>query len=127
MKVLFKMLDYLSAVLMGTGTLFLVTLAVSKDWNMFFAMIVGMILGMGVLLLTLLLFIFISTPFEIIPKGMIITMSTGMASGMVTAIDGLGFVFMVSAAAVFSLCAQLGFDLYNMKLNGEVPVDKEQQ
>lgn len=125
MKILFKILDYLTAVIMGTGTLFLVNLAVNKDWNMVFAMFVGMMVGTGVLLLSLLLFSSFSTLFEIFPKGMIITMVTGMASGMVAAIDALDFAFMVSAAAVFSACAQLGFDLYNMKLQGEVPVDKE--
>ena len=127
MNVLFKILDYLSAVLMGAGTLFLVTLSVGKDWNMFFAMIVGMVIGMGVLVLSLLLFTSFSAAFEIFPVGMVITMPVGMAAGMITSGDGPDFVFMVSASAVFSVCAQLGFDLYNMKLKGEVPVDKEQK
>jgi len=126
MNVLFKILDYLSAVLMGAGTLFLVTLSVGKDWNMFFAMIVGMAIGMGVLVLSLLLFSSFSAAFEIFPVGMVITMPVGMAAGMIMSGDGPDFVFMVSASAVFSVCAQLGFDLYNMKLKGEVPVDKEQ-
>jgi hypothetical protein len=127
MNILFKILDYLSAVLMGAGTLFLVTLSVGKDWNMFFAMIVGMAIGMGVLVLSLLLFSSFSAAFEIFPVGMVITMPVGMAAGMITSGDGPDFVFMVSASAVFSVCAQLGFDLYNMKLKGEVPVDKEQK
>lgn len=122
---MFKILDYLSAVLMGTGTFVLAAIAVSRDWNMFVAMITGMVIGMGVLSLSLLLFISVSTPFELVPKGMMITMVTGMTSGMAAAIDGPDFVFMISASAVFSICAQAGFDLYNMKLKGEVPIEKE--
>jgi hypothetical protein len=127
MKTVFKILDYLSAVLMGTGTFVLATIIVSKNWNMVVAMIAGMVIGMGVLLLSLMLFVTVSTPFEILPKGMIITMVTGMISGMVTAVDGPDFMFMLSASVVFSLCAQAGFDLYNRKLQGNVPIDNERQ
>ncbi|KPK01154.1 MAG: hypothetical protein AMK71_06640 [Nitrospira bacterium SG8_35_4] len=125
MKILFKILDYLSAVFMGTGTFILVSLIVDKDWSMFTAMIAGMAIGMGVLVLSLLLFSSFSAAFEIFPVGMVITMPVGMAAGMLTAGDSPDFVFMVSVCAVFSVCAQLGFDLYNMKIKGEVPVDKE--
>lgn len=127
MKILFKILDYVCALFMGTGTLFLVTLAVSRGGNVFFAIIAGMMIGTGVLLLSLLLFSSFSTPFEIIPTGMIITMVTGMASGMAAAMNGADFAVMVSAAAVFSLCTQVGFDLYNIKLRGEIPVDRQQR
>jgi len=123
MKVLFKILDYLSALLMGTGTLFLVTLSVSSDWNMFVAMIAGMVIGMVVLVLALVLFSSFSAAFEIFPVGMVITMPVGMAAGMAVTVADPNLKCMVSGAAVFSLCAQLGFDLYNMKLQGEVPVD----
>jgi hypothetical protein len=127
MKILFKILDYISAVLMGVGTLFLVSLVISNGWNMFFAMIVGMILGTGVLMLAVLLFSFFSTPFEIFPVGMVITMPIGMAAGMAVTVADPDVICMLSVAAVFSLFAQLGIDLYNMKIKGEVRVDKEQQ
>jgi hypothetical protein len=125
MKILFKILDYIISVLMGAGTLLLVSLVVSKNWNMFFAMIVGMSLGIVVLLLTVLLFISVSTAFELFPVGMVITMFTGMATGMVTTIVELDFTLMLLAVITFSLFAQIWIDLYNMKLKGEVPVDKK--
>ncbi len=125
MKILFKILDYTTSVLMGAGTLLLVSLVVSKNWNMFFAMIVGMSLGIVVLLLTVLLFISVSTVFELFPVGMVITMFTGMATGMVTTIVELDFTLMLLAVITLSLFAQLWIDLYNMKLKGEVPVDKK--
>ncbi len=125
MKILFKILDYTTSVLMGAGTLLLVSLVVSKNWNMFFAMIAGMTLGIVVLLLTVLLFISVSTAFELFPVGMVITMFTGMATGMVTTIVELDFTLMLLAVITLSLFAQLWIDLYNMKLKGEVPVDKK--
>lgn len=125
MKILFKILDYIISVLMGTGTLLLVSLVVSKNWNMFFAMIVGMSLGIVVLLLTVLLFISVSTAFELFPVGMVITMFTGMATGMVITIVELDFILMLLAAITLSLFAQFWIDLYNMKLKGKVPVDKK--
>jgi hypothetical protein len=124
MKVLFKILDYVSAVFMGTATLFLVTLAVGRDWNMFVAMIAGMVIGMGVLMLALLLFTSFSAAFEVFTVGMAITMPVGMAAGMALAAAAPNLICMLTAAAVFSMVAQLGFDLYNMKLKGDVPVDK---
>ena len=123
MKILFKILDYVISVLMGSGTLYIVSLVVNENWNMLPAMIVGMVLGIVVLLISLLLFIFVSTAFELIPAGMIITMFTGMAAGMAMTAAEMDFRFMLSAAIVFSLLAQVYVDLYNMKLKGEVPVE----
>jgi len=90
---------------------------------MFLAMVAGMVIGTAVLLLSLLLFISVSTPFEIIPCGMVITMVAGMASGMAWVGNGPDAGVMISISAVFSLCTQLGFDLYNGTLKGDVPVD----
>jgi hypothetical protein len=124
MKILFKILDYLISVFMGTGTFFLSALVISESWNMFFAMIMGMILGTAVLLLSVLLFSSFSTAFEIFPVGMIITMFTGMAAGMVMAAGASDFLLMSLAVILFSLLAQLLIDLYNMKLKGDVPVER---
>lgn len=126
MTIFFKILDYLSALAMGIGTLFLVTLVVGRGWNMFLAMVAGMVIGMGVLLLALILFCSFSTLFELVPKGMIITMVTGMVSGMAAA-NGQGFTLMASASAVFSFGTQIAIDLYNMKVSGEVTIDKDRQ
>ena len=49
---------------------------------MFLAMISGMVLGTAVLSVTIALFIPVSSPFELLPVGMIITMFTGMGAGM---------------------------------------------
>jgi hypothetical protein len=123
MKILFKILDYVASVLMGVGTLFIVSLVISESWNMFFAMIVGMVIGIVVLLLSVLLFSSVSTAFEIFPVGMVITMFTGMATGIVITIVEVDFILMLLTAITFSLFVQLWVDLYNMKLKGEVPVD----
>ncbi len=109
---------------MGTGTLFLVSLVVSESWNMFLAMIMGMVLGIVVLLLTVLLFVSVSTAFELLPVGMIITMFTGMTAGMIITIVEIDFKLMLFAAIAFSLLAQFWIDLYNMKLKGDVPIEK---
>ncbi len=124
MKILFKILDYIISVLMGTGTLFLVSFVVSESWNMFLAMIMGMVLGIVVLLLTVLLFVSVATVFELFPVGMIITMFTGMTTGMVITIVEIDFILMLLAAIAFSLFAQFWIDLYNMKLIGDVQIDK---
>ncbi len=110
---------------MGAGTLFLISLVVSESWNMFFAIIVGIVLGIVVLLLTVLLFIFVSTAFEIFPVGMVITTFIGMATGLVITVVELDFKLMFLAAITFSLFVHLWIDLYNMKLKGEVTVDKK--
>ena len=123
MKILFKILDYLISVFMGTGTVYLVSLVVHESWNMALAMIAGMFLGIVVLMLTVLLFIYVSTAFELFPVGMVITMFTGMAAGMVITGMETDLFFMLMAAAIFSVFAQCGIDLYNMKLKGEVPVE----
>ena len=124
MKILFKILDYIVSVLMGTGTLLLVSLVVSENWNMFLAMIVGMVLGIVVLLLTVLLFISVTTVFELFPVGMVITMFTGMTTGMIITIVEIDFKFMLIAAIAFSLFAHFLIDAYNMKLKGDVQIDK---
>jgi hypothetical protein len=103
MKILFEILDYIISVLMGSGTLYLVSLVVNENWNMLPAMIVGMVIGIVVLLIALLLFIFLSSAFELIPAGMIITMFTGMAAGMAMTAAEMDFRYMLSAAIVFSL------------------------
>ena len=84
----------------------------------------GMVIGMGVLMLALLLFSSFSAAFEIFPVGMAITMPVGMAAGMAVAAAGPNLICTLSAAAVFSLFSQLGFDLYNMKLQGDVRIEK---
>jgi hypothetical protein len=124
MKILFKILDYMISVFMGTGTLFLVSLVVSASWNMFLAMIVGMVLGIVVLLLAVVLFVSVSTAFELFPVGMIITMFTGMTTGMVITIVEIDFKLMLLAAIAFSLLSQFWIDIYNMKLKGNVQIDK---
>ena len=124
MKILFKILDYIISVLMGTGTLFFVSLVVSESWNMFLAMIVGMVLGIVVLLLTVLLFISVTTVFELFPVGMVITMFTGMTTGMIITIVEIDFKFMLLTAIAFSLFAHFWIDSYNKKLKGDVQIDK---
>ena len=123
MKIIYKILDYIISVLMGTGTLFLVSLVVNENWNMFLAMITGMVLGIVVLLITVLLFVSVSTAFELFPVGMVITMITGMTAGMLITMVEIDFQLMLFASISFSLFAQLCIDLYNMKLKGEVPID----
>lgn len=124
MKILFKIIDYIISVLMGTGTLFLVSLIVSESWNMFVAMIMGMVLGIAVLLLTVLLFVSVSTAFELFPVGMVITMITGMTTGMIITMVEIDFQLMLLATMAFSLFAQFWIDLYNMKLKGDVQIDR---
>ncbi|MFQ5712576.1 MAG: hypothetical protein ACE5GU_00920 [Candidatus Scalinduaceae bacterium] len=111
------------AILMGVGTLFLVSLVVGKGWNMFFTMIVGMVLGMVVLAVTVLVFSPICSLFQLFPSGMIITMLTGMAAGMIFAAKEMDFMIILWTIVTFSLFVQLGIDFYNMKLKGELPVD----
>ena len=123
MKLLFIFLDYTIAVIMGTGTVLLVHSIINNNWNMFSAMIVGMILGTGVLLLSVLLFTPVATAFELFPVGMIITMFTGMGTGMAITMTEIDLRSMLITAAVFSLLSQLAIDLYNRKLKGDVPYD----
>jgi len=123
-KILFKVLDYIISVLMGVGTLLLVSIAISEDWNMFLAMIVGMFLGMVVLFIIVILFSVVSSPFELFMVGMIITMFTGMAAGMVMAMKEVDLKLMFLAVLLFSLFVQIMFDLYNIKLKGDLPIDR---
>ena len=124
LRILFKVLDYIIAALMGIGTLSLTYLVVSKEWNMLVGMFAGMVLGMLVLLLIILLFISLSTAFELFPVGMIISMFVGMVVGMMRSMESTAFMSMVFPVIAFSLIAQFVMDLYNLKLVGEVPVDK---
>ncbi len=124
MKIFFKIIDYIISVLMGTGTLYLVSLVVSEGWNMFFAMIVGMFLGIVVLLLAVMLFVSVSTAFELFPVGMVITMFIGMSAGMVMTTGKTDFQFMLIPYIFLSIIIQLCIDLYNIRLKGEVPVEK---
>ncbi|NOS35792.1 MAG: hypothetical protein GQ522_04050 [Deltaproteobacteria bacterium] len=91
---------------------------------MFLAMFVGLILGMVVLVIIVLIFSPASTPFELFPVGMIITMFTGMGVGMVQTQGEADFTVMLVAAVLFSLSAQFAIDIYNMRLRGEVPIDR---
>ena len=124
MKIIFKILDYTISVLMGAGTVCVVSLLIGMEWNMFLAMFVGMILGMVVLVLIVLIFSPVSTPFELFPVGMIITMFTGMGAGMVQTQGAADFTVMLVAAVLFSLSVQLVMDLFNMRLRGEVTIDR---
>lgn len=92
---------------------------------MFIAMIVGMFLGMPVLLVVVVLFSCVATPFELFPSGMVITMFTGMISGMITAMGEVDFGLMTAAAILFSLFVQIMIDVYNIKLKGDLPIDRE--
>lgn len=125
MKILLKILDYIISVLMGVGTLALVSLVVSQDWNMFLAMIAGMLLGGAVLLSSALFFLSVSTPFELFPVGMVITMITGMAAGMLMSVSDLRFSSLLRDVVVFCFIVQIWIDLYNVKLKGEVPRDNQ--
>lgn len=122
-KVLFIILDYILAVLMGTGTLFLVSLVVGRGWNIFAAMIVGMILGMLVLVMVAMVFGPISSLFQIFPSGMIITKLTGMVTGMLFAMVEVDFVMVFMITVIFSLFVQFVIDMYNMTLKGDVTVN----
>ncbi len=119
-NILFKVIDYITSFLMGTGTLLLVSLVINDGWNMFLAMAVGMLLGNVVLLLIVVLFSSISTPFEIFPVGMVITMLTGMAAAMAIAAVAADFNSLLLPVTAFSVFTQLMIHLYNNSLKGEV-------
>lgn len=125
MKIIFRILDYAISVLMGTGALFLVSLVVGEGWNMFLAMFVGMLLGLVVLVFSVLLFSPITTPFELFPVGMVITMVAGMGAGMAQAKGDTNCTVMLVAVVLFSLTAQVVMDLYNVRLKGEVPIERQ--
>ena len=120
---LLKLVDYTIATLMGIGTLFLVSIVVGSGWNILFSMLVGMLLGTIVLALILILFIGVSTAFEIIPVGMPLTMIVGMLVGMKNAAGWTNVVSMLPVVIVFSLLFQFGMNYYNQKIKGEVPLE----
>jgi len=122
-KILFKFLDYIISILMGTGTVLLAQYVINNNWNMFLAMIVGMMLGTAVLLVSVLIFTPVATAFELFPVGMIITMFTGMGAAMAITMSDIDFRSMFITAVLFSLLAQFAMDLYNRKLKGDVPLD----
>jgi hypothetical protein len=90
---------------------------------MLLAMLTGMILGMGVLLVVMMLFTGISTLFELFPAGMVITMITGMFAGMVLAAMEVKMVQLLLPAIGFSFFIQIVMELYNLKLSGDVPLE----
>ncbi len=124
MKILFKVLDYSASVFMGAGTVLVVSLLIPAGMNMVLAMIAGMMLGTAVLFLGVMIFSFVSAPFELFPAGMIITMIIGMGSAMAVASWETDPAFMLRAGIAFSLFVQLMIDLYNLKIRGEVHIDR---
>ena len=120
MNLILKIIDYIAAVLMGTGTVLFVSLFIDREWNMIAAMFAGMFLGMIVLLIIAILFVRVSTFFQIMPPGMIITMFSGMAAGMVLTSAEVDRFVLVKVAVIFSLLIQYMMDLYNLKLKGDV-------
>lgn len=122
MKILFKLLDYALSILSGLGALFAVNFIISDSWNMVIAMIVGMLLGMVVLALIAIIFIQLTTAFELLPSGMLITMPIGMVVGMLEAVVDVDFALMITVAAIFSFSVQFCFNIYNARLKGEVPI-----
>ena len=123
MKILFKIIDYSLALLMGVGTVLLVSLVVGEGWNMFVAMSVGMLLGMILLIFVIVLSCGVTSIFDIMPTGMVITMFTGMAVGMSIAAGSASMARLYMGTLLFALFAQFTIDLYNLKLKGEVPLD----
>jgi hypothetical protein len=123
MNAFFKMIDYAASCFMGVGTLFLVSLIIGKGGHMVFAMIVGMIIGMAMMVLTALIFTGLSTFFHILPGGMIITMTIGMVAGMMLSSGLVSGKNTYMAAAVFSCLIQAIIDIYNLKLKGEAAID----
>ncbi len=83
-----------------------------------------MILGIVVLLLIVMIFISIATAFELFPVGMITTLFTGMATGMILTRAEINFAMMLVAVIVYSFLARVVIDLYNMRLKGDVPIDQ---
>ena len=124
MTLLFKAVDYCAALLMGSATLLMVLLVVGEGWNMFLAMFVAMLLGMVVLFAVVLLFSPLSTPFELFPPGMIITMVVGMAAGMAASHGPVNWRTAWVAVLIFSVVVQFVIDCYNAKLKGEVPLER---
>lgn len=124
MKILLKVIDYIISAFMGAVTVLLVFFIIGRSWNMFMAMIVGMFLGMAVLFISLLLFIYVTTAFELFATGMVITMVTGMVSAMIVASFDPDIKLILTGAVIFSLTVQLGIDLYDMKLRGDVLIDE---
>ncbi|MBE9503794.1 MAG: hypothetical protein IME96_06430 [Proteobacteria bacterium] len=125
MKALVKIIDYVAAVLMGTATVFFISLFVDKQWNMIAAMFAGMCIGMIVLFIVTILFVRVSTFFQIMPAGMIITMFSGMAAGMVLTSAEVDRVVLFKVAVIFSLLIQYMMDLYNLKLKGEISLGRK--
>ncbi len=123
MRLLFKLLDYVLAILMGVASLWLVSLVVGSGWNMFVAMLVGMFVGMLVVLPALIISCSFSTAFHVMPVGMLITMLTGMMTGMAIAMNALTPSQLYPLAIFIAATVQLAMDRQDLKLKGEVALD----
>lgn len=127
MNLIFKVIDYVASVLIGTVTVLFVSFFVGKEWNMVAAMSAGMFFGMIALVLVTLLFVRISTFFQIMPPGMIIAMFTGMGAGMVFSAADVDLPLLLKMSVVFSLFVQYAMDVYNLKLTGEVSYGRKKR
>ena len=124
MKIRFVIADYTSSGLTGIGTLALIFLMVGEGWNVLLAMVVGMGVGLLVMLIVLVAFIRVSTFFERFPVGMVIAMVTGMVAGMNEAMVRVDFISILMGVITFSVLAQLSMNLYDLRLKGEVVIER---
>jgi len=127
MNLIFKVIDYAASLLMGAATVFFVSLFVNKGWNMAVAMVAGMLFGMIAFSLVTLLFVRVSTFFQIMPPGMIISMFTGMGAGMALSEADFDLALLLKVSAIFSIFVQYTMDLYNLTLSGEVPLGRKKR
>jgi hypothetical protein len=118
-----KTADYAAAVLMGTGTVFLVSSLLGGEWNLFAGMAAGMVLGLLTMAVVFVLFMRVSTAFHLFPVGMPVTMITGMVAGMAVSegVSSPGILY--SAAAGYSILVSLAVDRLDARLRGDVPVE----
>ncbi len=119
MKLLFKLFDYISALLLGTLASLAVYWVAAPGWNMALAMFAGMFIGMALLLLFLPLVGVFSTFFNFMPPAMIIAMLGGMGAGMAVS-AGIALSGLLPVMLLFSVAVQIVLDLYNLMLIGEV-------
>jgi len=124
MRLLLKAADYASAVLMGTGTVFLVSLLVDDRWNAVLGMAAGMGLGIPAMGAAYIVFLRVTNPFNFFAVGMPVTMITGMASGMAAASGNLRPGVLYPAAVLLAVLAQWAIDRIDAGMGGDVPVEK---
>ena len=124
MNILLKVSDYAAAVLMGSGTVFLVSLLVDDRWNAVLGMAAGMVLGFLVMGAVYFIFMRVSNPFNFFAVGMPVTMITGMASGMSAPSGTLTLEVLYTGALLVAVLWQLGIDLTDARLSGDVPIEK---